>query len=76
MERSLQDKLKKVYKDHTIKRDIFGKREALPSEIKTVLSTRDEENFAALEPLYSPSDEDISIKETPSKFTPRGSTPE
>jgi len=75
MERSLQDKLKSIYKDTTVKRDVFGRREASPREIEAALTARDQENFVVLEPLYSPSSEDIAIKETPSKFTPRGSKP-
>jgi hypothetical protein len=63
MERSLLDKLKGVYKV-PIKTDKFGRREALPSEIQSVIEPKFPQDLDS----YLPTEGDIYLKVETKKY--------
>lgn len=58
-ERTLLNKLKRIYGKQTVKPDLFGKRDALPSEVQRVLKV----GFPESLDVYLPTEEDILIKD-------------
>lgn len=57
MERSTLDKLKSVYKDQTVQRDVFGRRSPTAREVEQALGIRVDES------QFPPTEGDIFIKD-------------
>jgi hypothetical protein len=59
MERDLLSELTRIYAQEPIKTDLFGRRDALPSEIEKVINPKD---FADLVDTHLPTERDVYLK--------------